>query len=753
LKIEQQRVVAGMATPAKSGSALMTSDGSALARDAVAGLVAAIVLIANIVSFAALIFPGPLAVGAPTAIWAMLVGSGLSGMWIAWKTSLPPIATGIDSPTGAVFVLLSASASNAVLAAGGNTASAVQASLLILSAATLLTGALLFALGSARRGAMLRFVPHFVVAGFVVATGYLLISGGVRMTTGFALSVWPSAWSMQGAARLICAVGVFAVLMALRRWVKSGLAMPAALLTMTLIGIVSLRALGLSDAAHGWYLPSLGSLTAWSPLTDLSAAPMPLSTALGFLPELLAVAFVAVVSMVTKTAGLEIGRKTFGDFDLELRTHGLASMVVAPLGGFLSAMQLGTSRLLESAGGATRLSGVACGLVLLLVGLAHFDLPALIPLPIAAGLVVLLGYGFLVEGLARPLAQRDGLSLLLTLGIAVVCVRYGYLLGVLIGTVAACLLFAISYARTGVVRQHLSRAQFAGNVTRSAEAARRLSDHGDAIQIYWLNGYIFFGSSEAVFERVRRDLGARPAGQRRHVVLDFGAVTGADASATVSLAKLRNFCTKQGVSLALSSLAPPIRRSLEREDFFAVKGQQPAFGDVSAALAWCEDQVLAAVAVDPDGGGTSAEGGFDAWLQEQLGSAVAVGDFLGFMERRDVAGGTVLYRQGDAADEIDLVAAGRLVIDLVGSGGQKLRVRSITTQSVIGEMGFFRRAPRSATVSAEGPVTLFTLRRDQFDRMRREQPALAIAFDEFLLRSLSDRIVLTDRMIAALSPG
>jgi len=468
---------------------------------------------------------------------------------------------------------------------------------------------------------------------------------------------------------------------------------------------------------------------------------------------------VAVVSMVTKTAGLESGRRTFGDFDRELRAHGLASMLVAPLGGFLGAMQLGTSRLLESAGGTSRLSGVACGLVLLLVGLAHFDLPGLVPLPIAAGLVILLGYSFLSEGLARPLAQRDGLSLLLTLAIAVVCVRYGYLLGVLIGIVAACLLFALSCARTGVVRQHLSRAQFAGNVIRSAEASRRLSDHGDAIQIYWLNGYIFFGSSEAVFERVRRDLDAQPARQSRHVVLDFGAVTGADASATISLAKLRNFCTKQGVTLALSSLAPPIRRALERDGFFAALGQQAAFGDVNSALAWCEDQVLAAVAgqadtpTHADAGGTPAAGSFDAWLQHELGSAVAVGEFLGFMERRDVPGGTVLYRQGDAADEIDLVAAGRLVIDLESSGGQTLRVRSITTHAVIGEMGFFRRVPRSATVSAEGPVSLFTLRRDAFDRMRREQPALAIAFDEFLLRSLSDRLILTDRMIAALSPG
>jgi len=730
-----------------SGVTSPTYDGSALMRDTVAGLVTAVVLIANIVSFAALMFPGPLAQGAPTAIWAMLVGSGVSGLWIAWKTSLPPMATGIDSPTGAVLVLLTAAAGTSVVAAGGSTANAIQAALLMLSAATLLTGALLFALGTVRRGAMLRFVPYFVVAGFLGATGWLLISGGVRMATGHGLSVWPVAWSAQGMARLVCAIGVFAVLIALRRWVKSALAMPVALLAMTVAGSLSLRGLGLSDTVQGWYLPSLGSLTAWSPLASLSAAPMSLPTALGFLPELVAVAVVALVSMVTKTSGLEVSRKTFGDFDCELRTHGLATLAIAPFGGVLGSMQIGSSRLLENAGGASRLSGVACSLVLLLVGLAHFDLPALVPLPIAAGLVFFLGYGFLVEAVARPLVQRDWVNLLLALMIMAACVHYGYLVGVLSGIVAACLLFAVSYARAGVVRHHLSRAQFTGNVTRSAEALRRLGDTGEAIQLYWLRGYIFFGSSEELFERVRRDLQALPARQIRHVVLDFGTVTGVDASAIVSLAKLRNFCTQQGASVALSSLAPPILRALDRDGFFAATGQQPAFGDVNAALAWCEDELLGA----GDGDGDSAEGSFETWLHEQLGPDVPVDDFLGFMERRSLTGGTVLYRQGDAADEIDLVAAGRLVVDMASGDGNTRQARSITTHSVIGEMGFFCRVVRSATVSAEGPVTLFTLKRDQFDRMCRERPALAIAFYEFLLRSLSDRLIMTDRAVTALT--
>ena len=44
-------------------------------KDTIAGLVASVVLIANIISFGALMFPGALSAGAPMAIWAMLIGS------------------------------------------------------------------------------------------------------------------------------------------------------------------------------------------------------------------------------------------------------------------------------------------------------------------------------------------------------------------------------------------------------------------------------------------------------------------------------------------------------------------------------------------------------------------------------------------------------------------------------------------------------------------------------------------------------
>lgn len=718
-------------------------------KDTIAGLVASMVLIANIVSFGALMFPGDLSAGIPTAIWAMLIGSCFGGVWIALATSLPPLATGIDSPTGAVLVLLSAAAGSSVVAAGGSPQTAVQTVMLIFTAATFMSGALLYGLGACRWGSYFRFVPYFVVGGFLAATGWLLIAGGVRMTTGRTLSLSSLAtkWTLIETVKLASAVGALVVLLAVRRWIKSAFAMPAALLAMWLTGAIVLQSLGLSGPEHGWYFPSVGALTKWSPFEAARTSQLTWSMAGGLIPELLAVTIVALISLVTKVSSLEVARQASGDLDREFRAHGIASLIAAPFGGLISSLQTGTSRLLEHAGGATRMSGVACALALGAVGVANFNLPGLIPIVIVAGLVFYLGYTFIIDALWRPYSQRAWLDLLLAIGIMIVCIKYGYLVGVLVGIVCACLLFAISYARIGVVRRHVTRAQFASYVDRSAEASEHLRETGDAIQLYWLSGYIFFGSSESVFERIRGDIEALPPRRVAYVILDFGMVSGADSSAFVSFAKLRNFCERQGTTLVYCSLSPANRSALEVGGFFGGKSRHQSFADLNLALAWCENRLLAKANLDTDTG----LAGFEPWLQHQLGASIRPADLVAYLERKDVDSSQIFYREGEPADTVDLVAAGSLAIDIAKGNGESLRVRHIMTHTLVGEMGFFRHSVRSATVSSDGPVTLFTLTRANFDRMRRERPALASAFDDFIMRVLADRIDFANREVVALS--
>jgi SulP family sulfate permease len=703
------------------------------------------VLIANIISFAALMFPGEFSPGIQIAIWSMLVGSCICGLIVSLTTSLPPLATGIDSPTGAVLVLLSITVSKEVISAGGTPTDAIQTTMLLFSAATLLSGLTLYLLGAFRCGEYFRFVPYSVVAGFLAATGVFLFLGGTRIAIGRSLTANPfTQWSGLDALKIAGGAAALLVLLAIRRWSKSGLAMPIALLAMWLCGAALLRILGISDAQHGWYLPALGSLAAWSPFTEWHATHVTKSEVLAALPELIAVVLVAVVSLVTKVSSLELARQAPADLNQEFRWHGVGNLIAAPLGGLAASLQNGTSRLLDHAGSMTRVSGTVAAIILGLVALTNFNLAGTVPLPVIVGLVFYLGYTFIFDALWRPYVQRAWLDLSLALLIMSVCVLYGYLVGVLAGIVCACVLFAVSYSRRGVVRRHATRTTFASYVTRTAEISNYLHKAGDKIQIYWLSGHIFFGSAESLFERVRSDIARLPPGLASFVVLDFEMVSGADTSAILSITKIRDFCIKHNIVFVCASAQPSVEAGLQRSG--CLKHTKGAFADLNLAVAWCEDQLIASASMNPAIGTP----GFENWLKLQLGSQVSLPDLFAYLEVKSTGGSEVIYRQGDPADTMDIVAEGALVVDVANDRGETVRVRRINTHSVVGEMGFFRRAVRSATVSSDGPAKLFTLSRANFERMRKERPDLAYAYDDFIVSTMADRVDTANRSLTAL---
>jgi SulP family sulfate permease len=717
-----------------------------VAHDSVAGFVSAVVLIANIVSFGALMFQGDLSAGIPVAIWSMLIGACLSGAWIAITTSLPPLTTGIDSPTGAVLVLLSAATGASVIDAGGSQHDAIQTVMLVFTAATFLTGAVLYLLGARGWGSYFRFVPYFVVGGFLIATGGFLATGAVRMIAGnAALSPFALAagWTGVDSVKLACAALVLAVLLFVRRRIKSPLATPGALVGLWIVGMAVLHVLDLSDPAGGWYFHSLGTLSKWLPFEAVRGVHLTWPMLPRLLPEIAAVTIVALISLVTKVSSIEVTRQAAGDLNCEFRSHGIGSLIAGLFGGTTCSLQVATSHLCAQIG-STWMGGLICALVLGLVGIANVNMLGLIPIPIIAGLVFYLAYSFVADALRRPYAQRAWFDLFLALAIGAVCLTYGYLTGVLAGLICACLLFVISYARRGVVRRHRTRAEFASYVDRSPEASAFLHESGDAIHLYWLTGYIFFGSSEGVFERIQSDIGALLPRQVAYVILDFAMVSGADSSAFVSLAKLRSFCDRHGITLVFSSLSPATYAAMERGGFFGGKSRHKALDDLNVALAWCEDRLLAKADLNEE----RNVDGFECWLQHQIGAAANARELMAYFERKDADASQVIYRQGDPADTLDLVAAGNLVVEIAGIAKEPFCIRRIATHSVVGEMGFFRHTRRSATVSSEGPTILFTLTRGNLDRMRSERPDLASTLDDFIMRTLADRIDALNRQTA-----
>ncbi|HYD15337.1 MAG TPA: SulP family inorganic anion transporter [Hyphomicrobium sp.] len=731
--------------------AWLKASAPALGANALAGLVASLLTLAYCVSFSALLFQGPLAGGLPMGLWALLVGSAIAGLYVALTTSLPPAEAGPDNPAVAVLAVLAATVSGSVLAAGGDARLAVDVVLLAFSLATLVTGIVLYLLGRLKLGGMVRFIPYPVIAGFLAASGWFLIVGGFEVMTGRDITLATITEAVPRERVSIVALGaMFALAIFAAKMISGSMyVLPVAFLAGTVVLDIVLWWAGVAREGSGWFIGSATRLEPWVPLRALFTDGVDASLFLGATTEIAAVAGVTVIALLLDITGLEVSRAKSADLDWEFRTNGAANILAAPLGGIMGNLSLNGSRLLEETGGFARASGVVASIVVVLVVITGIDLPGLVPAPVLAGLLIYLGLVVLTEVLVRSPAHRAWTDFGLALVIMAAIVIQGYLAGIMFGVIAACLMFAVNYGRISVIRRHLTRSVVASNMDRSALCSRHLQEHGERIHVFWLAGYIFFGSSNGLYEKLVGAMAAdNGGGRRRFAILDFGDVTGFDTSAVMSLRKLANYAETHDVALVLAGLSPRMANALARVGVIASERDATVFRSRNDALEWCEDQILAERDVRAD---ADADADFEHWLAAEVGSLEAARKLARYFERRDIDSGTVLFTQGSPSQSIDLIVSGTVSVTVRGGEGNAHVVRRMSTRTVVGEMGFFRGLPRGATIAAEDAATLYTLSAERFLLLKKEQPEIAAAFLEFIVRALSDRLAFANQGLAALS--
>jgi len=153
-----------------------------------AGLLTGLLTILFAFSLSALIFDGPLAPFSRQGFVMALVSAVLVGAIVALASSLPALIAIPQDRVAPIFALIGA---NVVAAMPGESSERVFLTLVTaILVATLGTGVLLGALGLLRAGNLVRFVPIPVIGGVLAGSGWLLVTGAIRVMTGE--SVWCS---------------------------------------------------------------------------------------------------------------------------------------------------------------------------------------------------------------------------------------------------------------------------------------------------------------------------------------------------------------------------------------------------------------------------------------------------------------------------------------------------------------------------------------------------------------------------------
>ena len=342
------------------------------------------------------------------------------------------------------------------------------------------------------------------------------------------------------------------------------------------------------------------------------------------------------------------------------------------------------------------------------------------------------------------LSTRHKLSLteyVLVLIIFGIIILWNFIAGLVVGLIAGCLIFALNYSRVRVVKHLLKGSYFRSNRVRPADENKVLNEHGDRISILTLQGYLFFGTSHGLYQFVRRI-----DGDIHTLVFDCHLVTGMDSSASSSFEKIHQFAEDNGIFLVFGGMNELVEKELRLAGFLDHDDDIiHAFKTPDIALEWAESRLVEKYIQR-----TTTESPILKWFADEFKDPELAKLFISYLDRRAYDKGSYLCKQGEPSDSVFFVEAGQVTILFEQEGGESIRLRSMEGSNVVGEMGFCINQPRSASVFAEKESVIHVLDKASFARMQKEHPELVTKFLTNIVRTLSQRMDFSNRLLAEL---
>lgn len=712
-----------------------------------AGLITGVLLVIYALSMAALIFTGPLVEFVPIGIGLTLFTAIVVAVIVALTNSMPGI---VIMPQDSPAIILAMMAGAIAAQIPTSDPALLPTVIMGIAIATSSVGIVCFLLGSFKLGNLIRFIPYPVVGGFLAGTGYLLAQGAFNVMTDqfFNLANFPALLAPTMAIRWLpgCTIGLALVLL-LRRY-NNVFIMPSILvgsiltfylaLWLTQTPLSSAQNLGLlfGDFPEGGLWRPLH----WSMLTQVKWALI-----FSQVDKIATVILLSVIALLLNVSGIELAARQDIDLNQELQSTGVANLLTGLGGGIVGFHALGLSVLsCVKINAKSRLVGVLAASVCVITLLLGETLVTLFPKPVLGGVALFLGLSFLVEWVYDAwfkLPKTDyGIVILILFVIATV----GFLQGVGVGIVVSIALFVISASRVNVTKYVLSGATYQSHTARSLPQARILQEEGEQIHILSLQGFLFFGTANALLNRIQARLVDNALVPLKYVVLNFRAVNGLDSSAVLSFVRLKQLLQQEDIKLVLTHLSPATRTQLKRGGCLLLEDPVcQMFPDLDRGLEWCENDLLGVIPLR-----RARSLPLLIQLNDLFKNRDHAAEFTDYLEEWDAEVGEVVYQRGQIADAIDLIEVGEVSVYLEGQHSH--RIQTLGAGNVVGSVDFFRHAEHQTSAVVEAPSTLYRLSTESFQRMQQEQPEVAVAFQSAIIQILGDRLTYAYKEIADL---
>lgn len=654
---------------------------------------------------------------------------------------------------------------------------------------SMVTGLAFFLLGYFKLGKLVGFFPRHILVGCIGGVGYFLCQTALETVSRvqlsyFELDCWIKFFQPNSIALWGTSVILACTLKYLQRRINSPILLPffymmIPVVFFSIVWVFELDAAELQNS--GWLFPSQDTSkpfynfylhfdfgnTSWSTLPKL-------------IPTMMALTFFGVlhVPINVPAVALTIKKDVF-DVNHELMGHGWSNLLSGMCGSLQNYLMYSSSVLFFKSGGNDWYASAMLAVATIGVWVVGPGIAGYVPCVIVGCMIFHLGMELVKEGVFETYGVMTGLEYMTIWIIVIAMALLGFVEGVFVGIVLACLFFVYLYSHRAPIRSSYSGRAARSTVRRVYHHRQCLDQLSSQIHVLKLQGFMFFGTIESTETHIRALFDDRlwKSSPIRFLLLDMTLVTGLDFSAAEAFIRVRRLVQTRRVHLILCGVSPGSEVGLALHAVGLWESSPDnlcqVFPTLNTALEWCENTLLelcyrkvptsqlptlaiqASLAKSPrsmhletainetfvqDSNVTNALQQPMALLVQIFGGAQpGIDDVLfrisGAFANVTMEGGETLWRQGEMADCLYLVESGLLKVTLNSEDGSSKVVESILPGAMVGELALFTSRHRPFTVTCEAgvPCQLWRLTRENFDRLTHEDPQATIKFMQWSL--------------------
>ncbi|KAG6963370.1 hypothetical protein JG688_00008181 [Phytophthora aleatoria] len=662
----------------------------------------------------------------------------------------------------------------------------VTTSIIVIGIATASLGVCLVVMGKLKLAALASYLPMPVIGGYLAFIGIFCFYAGLALCTGLVVNDVESMIGVFDNAHdvLLCVPGVLggAFLLVVSQRYDNSFILSGAILIMPVVFffIMLVGGISMDDARDGGWIDPAKDPATVSELLELfdfnevhwDQLSKQFGTWIGMI-------FIVAFSSCLDIAAIELDMGSKLDFNHELKTVGWSNVVSGLLGGYTGSYIFSQTIFTYRSKTNSRIVGVCVIISEFAIVLAPVSVMSYVPRFFFAATLIFIAIDLMIEWLLltyKKMSLREYAVLWMTfVAVNLVALDEGMLIGVGIAIVN----FLLGYIRLPVV----SRKPRASGAARTLSERRVLDQKQDAIAYFELSGFLFFGSSVQILDIVQKavyvrkklpgveagDAGANYLGDAdmpltphehripliecldgtpainpdavptEYVVMDFTNVTAMDATAARSaFLILQKYCSNHDIAVVYAGALPTVRKVLVKNE---ISSEESFYSSAESALELCEGQLLASASNAKATAGRSSihhDEGVSELLQYftlELDDSQVLSTADQFFQKLEVPAGHEFYSFGQPADRFYFLATGCIALD--HSRSVESNVVNVLSGSLFGDVDFFGRQQRQAMATATESCVVFEMRRETYEAMQEQNPALYTRIRDVVMQSMA----------------